>query len=339
MPHRPPPRSLHRRLSLPRAALIGSLLAALALPASAASPAAAALRLASPVALVQNLDSGHTPLARGLGGAPRSIASITKLMTAMVVLDDGQPLTELLDVGPDDVDTVKNTRSRLQRLHLLTREELLTAALLSSDNMAALALARHGKGGRQAFVQRMNAKARSLGLTGTHFVDPAGLAPENRATAAEITRLLSAASGYPFIRHATTQPEAHIRGLAYRNTNPWAADPLWGISLSKTGFTAPAIWRRSASGCCSSMAHRCMRWRATARRAERVRGNPRPALRPGFDSSGAQRPGSAKSGLRKWLIWRDSWGLIARKCLDTWIASGALILLGESAYDWAHVPA
>ena len=240
MPHRPPPRSLHRRLSLPRAALIGSLLAALALPASAASPAAAALRLASPVALVQNLDSGHTPLARGLGGAPRSIASITKLMTAMVVLDDGQPLTELLDVGPDDVDTVKNTRSRLQRLHLLTREELLTAALLSSDNMAALALARHGKGGRQAFVQRMNAKARTLGLTGTHFVDPAGLAPENRATAAEITRLLSAASGYPFIRHATTQPEAHIRGLACRNTNPWAADPLWGISLSKTGFTAEA---------------------------------------------------------------------------------------------------
>jgi D-alanyl-D-alanine endopeptidase (penicillin-binding protein 7) len=185
------------------------------------------------------LNGGPPTLARA-AAEPRAIASITKLMTAMVVLDEGQPLAQELDVGSDDVDTVKNTHSRLRRVATLTREELLTAALLSSDNMAALALARHSLGGRTAFVQKMNEKARALGLADTAFVDPAGLSPANRSTPQDLAKMVATASGYAFIRNTTTQRATLIHGLAYRNTNPWAADPLWGIQLSKTGFTNEA---------------------------------------------------------------------------------------------------
>ena len=220
------------------------LLCATTAMASAAGPRqpadpTAPPRLASAAALVQAVNGGRTALARGVGET-RSIASITKLMTAIVVLDEGLPLSDILDVGEDDADTVKGTRSRLKRARLLTREELLTAALLSSDNMAALALSRHSAGGREAFVRRMNLKARRLGLLDTAFVDPAGLSPENRATAEDVARLLAVANGYPFIRAVTTRRDALIHGVAYRNTNPWAAEPEWGIQLSKTGFTNEA---------------------------------------------------------------------------------------------------
>lgn len=220
------------------------LLLQLALPAAAAprraAPAAdAPPRLASAAALVVEAGAAQAALVRG-GGAPRSIASITKLMTAMVVLDEGLALDAPLDVSSDDFDTVKNTRSRLRRVVTLTRGELLTAALLSSDNMAALALARHSAGGREAFVRKMNDKARELGLSVAVFVDPAGLAPDNRASPLEVAKMVTAASSYPFIRSTTTQPAALIHGLAYRNTNPLASDPAWGIQLSKTGFTNEA---------------------------------------------------------------------------------------------------
>ncbi len=242
MPHRPPPRSLHRRLSLPRAALIGSLLAALALPASAASPAAAALRLASPVALVQNLDSGHTPLARGLGGAPRSIASITKLMTAMVVLDSNAPLDEVLTITQAEVKIY--AKSRLSLGTKLTREEALLLALMSSENRASQLLATNYPGGLSAFIEAMNHKAYALGMTQSSFTDPTGLLASNVSTGEDLARLLIASYNYKLIREFSVWPDMTMvinkRPQVFLNTNRLVRAGDMEIGLQKTGFISAA---------------------------------------------------------------------------------------------------
>jgi D-alanyl-D-alanine endopeptidase (penicillin-binding protein 7) len=172
------------------------------------------------------------------------IASITKLMTAMVVLDARQNLSETLTVTNDDIDRLKNTGSRLRVGTRLTREEMLNLTLMSSENRAASALARHYPGGARAFIEAMNVKARMLGLTDTRFADSSGLDPRNVSSPRDLVRLVSASASYPLIRDFSTRQERHVRlgGRLERfgNSNPLVRDAEWQVGLSKTGFIREA---------------------------------------------------------------------------------------------------
>ncbi len=172
------------------------------------------------------------------------IASITKLMTAMVALDVQPSLAETLTIGEADVDTIKGTHSRLTVGTHLTREEMLRLALMSSENRAAAALSRHYPGGRNAFVAAMNAKARMLGLTETHFSDATGLTPENVSSARDLVKLVNAAHQYPLIREFSTSEEYQVairgRPQMFRNTNALVRNEGWNIGLSKTGYISEA---------------------------------------------------------------------------------------------------
>jgi serine-type D-Ala-D-Ala endopeptidase (penicillin-binding protein 7) len=207
-------------------------------------PDTASLRLRSAVALVA--DPQGRPLYAKHSGDVRPIASITKLMTAMVVLDADLPMDERISILDADRDRLRYSRSRLRpNLATLTRREMLTIALMSSENRAASALGRTSlPGGAPAFVDAMNRKARSLGMTHSHFADATGLDGANRSTAGDLVKMVKAASRYPFIRKATTTtalqvvPYASGAALDYRNTNPLIrnAHPEWDIELSKTGY-------------------------------------------------------------------------------------------------------
>ncbi len=172
------------------------------------------------------------------------IASITKLMTAMVALDVQPDLQEVLTISEADVDTIKGTHSRLAVGTQLTREEMLRLALMSSENRAASALSRHYPGGREAFIRAMNAKAKMLGLTDTRFADPTGLTPENVSSARDLVKLVNAAHQYPLIREFSTQDEYQVvirgRPQTFRNTNSLVRNEQWNIGLSKTGFISEA---------------------------------------------------------------------------------------------------
>ena len=152
------------------------------------------------------------------------IASITKLMTAMVVLDAKLPMEEMLKISDDDRDLVMGTISRLQVGWALSREDMLHLALMSSENRAAAALSRYYPGGRPAFIKAMNAKAAELGMTKTHFVNPNGLTNENVSTAFDLAKLVRAADQYPLIREFTTDPRYDVRIgryiLPYINSEP-----------------------------------------------------------------------------------------------------------------------
>jgi D-alanyl-D-alanine endopeptidase (penicillin-binding protein 7) len=173
---------------------------------------------------------------------PRPIASITKLMTAMVVLDAGLPLDDKIVVTRDDRDLIRLTGSRLTYGASLTREEMLRLALMASENRAASALGRSYPGGKAAFVEAMNQKARSLGMENSHFADPAGLDAGNVASARDIARMVRAAHTYPLIREATTTRAMNVhpfqgRGpLRFGNTNRLLRNEAWAIELSKTGY-------------------------------------------------------------------------------------------------------
>jgi len=168
------------------------------------------------------------------------IASITKIMTAMVLLDAGLDLHELITIEREDVDTLRHSQSRLPVGTRLTRREALLLALMASENRAANALGRTYPGGRDILVIDMNAKARSLGLTDTFFVDPAGLGGGNVSSAVELARMMEVAYEYPLIREFTTCKEAVIqsgrRKMAFHNTNHLVRSSRWKIGLSKTGF-------------------------------------------------------------------------------------------------------
>lgn len=172
----------------------------------------------------------------------RSIASITKLMTAMVVLDANLDLDSNVTITKGDRDLVRLTGSRLDYGATLSRSELLQLALMSSENRAANALGRSHPGGMDSFVAEMNAKAASLGMVDSHFADPAGLKTENLSTAKDLAKLLMAANEYPFIRQATTATRQRVlpyprRGpLEYVNTNRLLRNRSWQIELSKTGY-------------------------------------------------------------------------------------------------------
>ena len=173
---------------------------------------------------------------------PRPIASITKVMTAMVVLDSGLPLQEAITITEADRDTIKGTGSRLGYGATLTREEMLRLALLASENRAANALARNFPGGREAFVAAMNAKARELGMRDSVFAGPAGLDPANVSSARDLVKMIRAAQEYSLIREATTTSFMTVRPFAGRgelrfgNTNRLVRRDSWDIGLSKTGF-------------------------------------------------------------------------------------------------------
>lgn len=171
----------------------------------------------------------------------RPIASISKLMTALVVVESGLPMDEVLTISDEDVDRLRHSRSRLAVGTRLTRGEMLHLALMSSENRAAHALGRHYPGGMPAFVRAMNDKARALGMRHSRFVEPTGLSSENVATSHDLVKLLKAASRHPAIRHyATDDTEVFDLGrgrrLTYNNTNRLVKRDDWNIHISKTGF-------------------------------------------------------------------------------------------------------
>jgi len=213
-------------------------------PESAAGDATDALpALGSSAFYVVNQNTGEVLLERN-AGAVLPIASITKLMTAIVVLDAGQSLSERLTVTAEDIDHLKGTGSRLSLGTALTREEMLNLALMSSENRAASALARNYPGGERAFIEAMNVKARLLGLWSTRFSDSTGLNPANVSSPRDLARLVSAASSYALIREFSTAPERYVdvRGHSMRfgNTNALVKSPEWAISVSKTGYISEA---------------------------------------------------------------------------------------------------
>jgi len=212
--------------------------------AVAASPATISDRsLRSAVAFVQDASSGETLYAKNQE-AVLPIASITKLMTAMVILDGKLNLDQRVAISDEDYDFVKGTHSRLRPGTVLTRDELLLLALMSSENRAAASLARTYPGGTEAFVVAMNAKAHALGMADTRFVDPTGLSSSNVSSARDLARMVVAAHEYPLIRQYSTRDSAVVeslgRPLAYRNTNGLVRNAQWEIGLSKTGYISEA---------------------------------------------------------------------------------------------------
>ncbi|HEX7113851.1 MAG TPA: D-alanyl-D-alanine endopeptidase [Steroidobacter sp.] len=175
---------------------------------------------------------------------PLPIASITKLMTALVVLESGEPLEETIEIQPEDCELEKPVYSRLTPGTRLTREELLRLALMSSENRAAQALARAHPGGLTAFVREMNAKARELGMKTARFAEPTGLSSHNVSSAKDLVKLVRAAAENPLIAQFSTEPHytvvtpTHV--LEYRNTNTLVEKPDWTIQVQKTGYTNAA---------------------------------------------------------------------------------------------------
>ena len=202
-------------------------------------------KLASSKVLVLNQATGDTLYAKNTD-EQTPIASLTKLMTAMVVLDAKQPLDEWLYITDEDVDHLKDTHSRLSIGTALTRWEFLHLALIASENRAASALGRHYTGGIQHFVEAMNRKAASLGMSHTHFVDSSGLNSANVSTAQDLAKMVNAAYQYPEIRKITTTPFHEIiaeqprKHLKFMNTNALVRTGNWIIGLSKTGFIKEA---------------------------------------------------------------------------------------------------
>lgn len=173
-------------------------------------------------------------------GAVLPIASITKLMTAMVVLDSQPNMEEVLSITEDDVDTLRGSHSRLRVGTRLPREDLLRLALMSSENRAASALSRNYPGGRVAFMAAMNHKAQELGLHETHFDDPTGLTATNVSSARDLVKMVAAAHQYPLVREFTTTAEYQVAVVGhpqvFHNTNSLVRNSSWDIGLSKTGF-------------------------------------------------------------------------------------------------------
>ncbi|WP_152548440.1 D-alanyl-D-alanine endopeptidase [Cupriavidus sp. SK-4] len=202
-----------------------------------------ALALRSSVALVMDQNSNEVLFQKN-ASAVLPIASITKLMTALVVMDARLPMDEVLTISEEDRDTEKHSGSRLRFGTQLTRQELLLLALMSSENRAASALGRHYPGGLPAFVQAMNRKARELGMNDSHFVDSSGLSSSNVSSATDLVRMVNAAYRNPTIREFSTQTEHEVNVLGrtqhYVSTNRLVRGGNWEIGLQKTGFISEA---------------------------------------------------------------------------------------------------
>lgn len=218
--------------------LIASILLAFSCAAQAGTPA-----LNSRYAAVYDMTNQQFVLEKN-ADTPAPMASITKVLTAMVALDAKPDMSETLTVTSNDVDTLKNSGSRVRVGTEMSRKDMLHLALMSSENRAASALSYNYPGGHDAFINAMNQKARSLGMTQTSVADSTGLNPRNHSTARDLVKMVMAADDYaPITRFTTTQGydlPVGSRTLTYRNSNPLVGKPNWDIELSKTGFTREA---------------------------------------------------------------------------------------------------
>ena len=201
------------------------------------------LDLKSSVALVLDQDTNEVLFSKN-SQAVLPIASITKLMTAVVVTEAKQPMREMLTVSQDDVDTEKHSSSRLKVGTQLNREEMLHLALMSSENRAAHALGRNFPGGTEAFVAAMNRKAHDLGMNDTQYVEPTGLSSRNQSSARDLATLVKAAHEHQIIREFSTSREYAVevgnRSQQFRTTNALVRSPAWDIGLQKTGYITEA---------------------------------------------------------------------------------------------------
>jgi D-alanyl-D-alanine endopeptidase (penicillin-binding protein 7) len=205
--------------------------------------AADSLELKSGVALVMDQDTNEVLFSKN-SEAVLPIASLTKLMTAVVVTEARLPLDEAITITDEDIDTEKGSRSRLRVGTQLAREDMLHLALMSSENRAAHALGRSYPGGLGAFVAAMNDKARALGMNDTHYVEPTGLSSKNQSSARDLATLVKAAHEVPLIRELSTSPEYMVevgnRSVQFRTTNGLVKNPDWEIGLQKTGYITEA---------------------------------------------------------------------------------------------------
>lgn len=201
------------------------------------------LALRSSVALVIDQDTHEVLLSKN-DQAVLPIASLTKLMTGLVISEANLPSEEPLTITQDDVDTEKGSSSRLRVGSTLTRGELMHLALMSSENRAAHALGRTYPGGQQAFVDMMNAKAMQLGMKDTRYVEPTGLSKLNQSSAQDLATLVANAYQDPLLRALSTSPEHQFavgrHKLKYNNTNRLVKNPAWDIGLQKTGYITEA---------------------------------------------------------------------------------------------------
>jgi len=244
-----------RRPSKSLRAVAGLFLAFLAMQASAKvirTPAKAArdpaklvrdLKLKSNSVLIMDASDSSVLYSRH-SDVPMPIASITKLMTALVVLDANQPLDEPIQITDADRDLPKGSFSRLTVGTVLTRGDLMHLALMSSENRAAHALGNNYPGGMPAMVAAMNAKAAELGMASSHFVDPTGLSSQNMASPEDLSKLVIAASHNPSIREYSTDSHYAVKVrrhmVEFRNTDNLVANPTWNIIVQKTGYIAEA---------------------------------------------------------------------------------------------------
>jgi D-alanyl-D-alanine endopeptidase (penicillin-binding protein 7) len=205
------------------------------------------------------------------------------MMTGLVVVEANQNMDEVLTVTDEDVDREKFSSSRLKVGAQLTRANMLHIALMSSENRAASALGRNYPGGRTAFVEAMNAKARALGMSDTHYVDSNGLSKMNVASARDLAKLAMAAYQQPLLRQYSTDPkaivEANGRPMQFGNTNHLVANPGWSIGLQKTGFI--------------NEAGRCLMMQAMI--------DGRAVIMVFLDSKGKQSRTADAGRMRKWL--------------------------------------
>ena len=201
------------------------------------------LDLKSSVALVIDQETQEVLISKN-DSAVLPIASLTKLMTGLLISEAGLSMDEMITITQEDVDTEKFTGSRLRVGATLTRGELMHLAMMSSENRAANALGRTYPGGLRAFVSLMNAKARMLGMNDTRYVEPTGLSSKNQSSAQDLATLVKAAYGDPLMRELSTSPEHEVavgnRTLQYRNTNRLVKNPDWTIGLQKTGYISEA---------------------------------------------------------------------------------------------------
>ncbi|EER60333.1 peptidase S11 D-alanyl-D-alanine carboxypeptidase 1 [Acidovorax delafieldii 2AN] len=201
------------------------------------------LDLKSSVAYVIDQDTHEVLLSKN-DHAVLPIASLTKLMTGLIVTQAHLPMDEPITITQDDVDTEKGSRSRLSVGTTLTRGEMLHLALMSSENRAAHALGRTYPGGLEAFVALMNSKARSIGMTDTVYVEPTGLSSRNQSSARDLALLVNVAHGDPVMREFSTSPGYEVavghKTLQFNNTNGLVKNPDWNIGLQKTGYISEA---------------------------------------------------------------------------------------------------
>jgi serine-type D-Ala-D-Ala endopeptidase (penicillin-binding protein 7) len=194
-------------------------------------------------AIVYDVGRGEVLLEKNADDV-QPIASLTKLMTAMVVLDSAQSLDDTVTVDDDDIDRLKHSGSRIPIGVSLERGEMLRLALMASENRAASALSRSFPGGQPAFIEKMNEKARALHMANTHFNDPSGLSPDDLSTARDVVKMADAAAHYPLISEDTTLPsyeeQIGARTRFYHNTDPIVRSADWDVLVAKTGYIREA---------------------------------------------------------------------------------------------------